>query len=240
MSDNEDRLPKGMEIWKARHDRLRDAVLSSGVSIHTAGGYDTSPLTLYVGTDFTKTLKDAVAERVELKRQEKDYERVARQFAEVGEILGQGADSLPTTARLIVAERDRLRRDLESLQDSLDEQHEVVVPHAAASLPEPDATNPDHLRWAAEMIETFSGWKNLSVRVRQRNVLADELRAYADRLDAARSAEREREQRIEAAITAYFEAAHGSVPANVHSHVRRGMKAALDAAGLLRGGGRGE
>ncbi|WP_139104574.1 hypothetical protein, partial [Gordonia sp. UCD-TK1] len=80
MSDNEDRLTNAMESWKARHDRLRDAVLESGVAIQIAGGCDMSPPTLYVGTGFTKTLKDAVAERIELKRQEKDYERVARQF----------------------------------------------------------------------------------------------------------------------------------------------------------------
>lgn len=238
MSETEDRLLRGMESWKARHDRLRDAVLESGVAIQIAGGCDMSPPTLYVGTDFTKTLKDAVAERIELKRQEKDYERVARQFAEVGEILGQGADSLPTTARFIVAERDQLRRDLESVQDSLDEQHEVVVPHVAASLPEPDATNPDHLRWCADIVDLVAPNDALDPIA---------LRALADRLDAARTVEREREQRIEQAAQVMSEGADRgvasmsweSMPDSIREQWRRNARA-LDAAGLLRGGGRGE
>ncbi|QDK02829.1 hypothetical protein SEA_SQUIDDLY_78 [Gordonia phage Squiddly] len=228
MSDNEDRLTNAMESWKARHDRLRDAVLESGVAIQIAGGCDMSPPTLYVGTGFTKTLKDAVAERIELKRQEKDYERVARQFAEVGEILGQGADSLPTTARFIVAERDQLRHDLESLQDSLDEQQEVVVPSVAASLPEPDATNPDHLRFCADILDPMDG-----------AVDSIYLRARADRLDAARTAEREREQRIEQAARAVFGTVHFDDEL-VTLDLLRVAARALDAAGLLRGGGRGE
>lgn len=223
MSETEDRLLRGMRSWKARHDRLRDAVLESGVAIQIAGGCDMSPPTLYVGTDFTKTLKDAV----------KDYERVARQFAEVGEILGQGADSLPTTARFIVAERDQLRRDLESVQDSLDEQHEVVVPHVAASLPEPDATNPDHVSFAAEIVgETHpkAGYRA-------------ELNDLARRLDAARSAERQREQRIEQAARAIldFENSQFDHQARVIPDIAPiDYARALDAAGLLRGGGRGE
>ncbi len=108
-----------------------------------------------------------------------------------------------------------------------------------ASLPEPDATNPEHLRWAAEMIEIFSAWKNLSVRARQRNVLADELRNEADRLDAARSAEREREQRIEQAARAVFGTVHFDDEL-VTLDLLRVAARALDAAGLLRGGGRGE
>ncbi|OCH79073.1 hypothetical protein A9310_24795 [Gordonia sp. UCD-TK1] len=236
-----------MESWKARHDRLRDAVLESGVAIQIAGGCDMSPPTLYVGTGFTKTLKDAVAERIELKRQEKDYERVARQFAEVGEILGQGADSLPTTARFIVAERDQLRRDLESLQDSLDEQQEVVVPSVAASLPEPDATNPDHLRWAADVTERFVWAKNSGGYTAI--AVVSEMKSEADALDAARSAEREREQRIEAAAKSAYEHHEGFVVRGdgkwqpwdqLSESLREGWRSTVVAAGLLRGGGRGE
>ena len=237
MSDNEDRLTNAMESWKARHDRLRDAVLESGVAIQIAGGCDMSPPTLYVGTGFTKTLKDAVAERIELKRQEKDYERVARQFAEVGEILGQGADSLPTTARFIVAERDQLRRDLESLQDSLDEQHEVVVPHVAASLPEPDATNPDHVSFAAEIVG----------KTHPKAGYRAELNDIARRLDSEQAAEREREQRIEQAAEIACDASAEKSGESTWSKAPEWWKdafrdaaRALDAAGLLRGGGRGE
>lgn len=74
---------------------------------------------------------------------------------------------------------------------------------AKASLPEPDATNPNHLRWAAKMIEITRPGGDSGIRGGQRNVLADGLRAEADRLDAAQSAEREREQRIEAARAAF-------------------------------------
>ena len=109
---------------------------------------------------------------------------------------------------------------------------------ANSALPEPDATNTVHLRFAADVVEDVPDFAwSLEVG---RDDVGFTLRAEADRLDAARTVEREREQRIDTAITAYFEAAHGSVPANVHGDVRRGMKAALDAAGLLRGGGRGE
>ncbi|QDP43682.1 hypothetical protein SEA_PHORBESPHLOWER_54 [Gordonia phage PhorbesPhlower] len=237
MSENEDRLTNAMESWKARHDRLRDAVLESGVAIQIAGGCDMSPPTLYVGTDFTKTLKDAVAERIELKRQEKDYERVARQFAEVGEILGQGADSLPTTARFIVAERDQLRRDLESVQDSLDEQHEVVVPHVAASLPEPDATNPDHLRFAAAVVFKLSeAWAIKPEEPIHHPWTAEDIKSEADRLDAARSAERERERDIKAVATALADS-HKLV--NAQGWIGW-AEVAVDALDALRGGGRGE
>ena len=105
---------------------------------------------------------------------------------------------------------------------------------ANSALPEPDATNPEHWRFAANLIP--GNWR---LRSNDRAITSI-FNEKADALDAARTVEREREQRIDTAITAYFEAAHGSVPANVHGDVRRGMKAALDAAGLLRGGGRGE
>ncbi|QGJ87606.1 hypothetical protein SEA_FAITH5X5_52 [Gordonia phage Faith5x5] len=92
------------------------------------------------------------------------------------------------------------------------------------SLPEPDATNPDHLRFTAHIVDAYLGHLNFMNSVT--------LRAEADRLDAARSAEREREQRIEAAAKVL---ADFTFVAD-----RDGAARALDAAGLLRGGGRGE
>ena len=100
-----------------------------------------------------------------------------------------------------------------------------------ASLPEPDATNPDHLRFAAHIVDAYLRHFNFMNSIT--------LRAEADRLDAARSAEREREQRIEAAARAVFGKVHFD-DEPVTLDLLRVAARALDAAGLLRGGGRGE
>lgn len=103
-------------------------------------------------------------------------------------------------------------------------------------LPTPDMGDPLHLRWVAKAM------RNTVPRVvglpdcQQLGILADWYMAEADRLERERSESAEREQRIEKAITAYFEAAHGAVPRTVYEHVRKGMAAALDAAGMLTGG----
>ncbi len=97
-----------------------------------------------------------------------------------------------------------------------------------ASLPEPDATNPNHLRWAAKMIEIARPGGDSGIRGGQRNVLADGLRAEADRLDAAQSDEREREQRIEAVAKVLADFTFTSE--------RDTAARALEDAGLLRDG----
>ena len=94
---------------------------------------------------------------------------------------------------------------------------------ANSALLEPDATNPEHLRWCADIIDLVAPNDALDPIA---------LRALADRLDAARSAEREREQHIEAAAKVL---ADFTFVADRDDAAR-----ALDAAGLLRGGGRGE
>lgn len=163
----------------------------------------------------------------------------------VDDILGRReGESSHNAARRLVAERDRLRRDLESAQDSLDEQHEVVVPHVAASLPEPDATNPDHLRWMAKLIrqdldEYYKGSITPSANEPNDDWEMDytpaELYKRADALDAARFAEREREQRIEAARTAFV------IASGIATSATDGwIEAVVDALDALRGGGRGE
>lgn len=100
---------------------------------------------------------------------------------------------------------------------------------ANSALPEPDATNPDHVSFAAEIVgETHpkAGYRA-------------ELNDLARRLDADRAAEREREQRIEQAARAVFGTVHFDDEL-VTLDLLRVAARALDAAGLLRGGGRGE
>ena len=99
---------------------------------------------------------------------------------------------------------------------------------ANPSLPEPDVTNSDHLRFCADILDPMDG-----------AVDSIYLRARADRLDAARTAEREREQRIEQAARAVFGTVHFDDEL-VTLDLLRVAARALDAAGLLRGGGRGE
>lgn len=105
---------------------------------------------------------------------------------------------------------------------------------ANSALPEPDATNPDHLRWCADIVDLVAPNDALDPIA---------LRSMADRLDAARTVEREREQRIEQAARAIldfensqFDHQAGVIPDIAPIDYAR----ALDAAGLLRGGGRGE
>ena len=56
---------------------------------------------------------------------------------------------------------------------------------SGAQLPIPDATNPAHLQWTARMIELAQPGGDLPYRASQRNILAEHLRADADRLEAA-------------------------------------------------------
>lgn len=88
---------------------------------------------------------------------------------------------------------------------------------ANPSLPEPDATNPDHLRFCADILDPMDG-----------AVDSIYLRARADRLDAAQSDEREREQRIEAVAKVLADFTFTSE--------RDTAARALEDAGLLRDG----
>jgi hypothetical protein len=96
-------------------------------------------------------------------------------------------------------------------------------------LPEPDATNTIHLRFCADIVDQVAPNDALDPIA---------LRAMADRLDAARTVEREREQRI----VAVADALKASFPTAKNGWWDWAVTAvdALDAAGLLRGGGRGE
>ena len=102
---------------------------------------------------------------------------------------------------------------------------------ANSPLPEPDATNPDHWRFAANLIP--GNWR---LRSNDRAITSI-FNEKADALDAARTVEREREQRIEQAAGA-INNAYRTTPWNDSASVAAAL--ALDAAGLLRGGGRGE
>lgn len=111
---------------------------------------------------------------------------------------------------------------------------------ANSALPEPDATNPDHLRWCADIVDLVAPNDALDPIA---------LRSMADRLDATRSAEREREQRIEAAAKSAYEHHEGFVVRGdgkwqpwdqLSESLREGWRSTVVAAGLLRGGGRGE
>ena len=93
-------------------------------------------------------------------------------------------------------------------------------------LPEPDATNPDHLRFAAHIVDQVAPNDSMDSIC---------LRAHAEHLEAERSAEREREQRIEQAARVMAEKIYA-----LNGSDGLDLARALDAAGLLRGGGRGE
>ncbi|UCZ89040.1 hypothetical protein [Gordonia sp. WA4-43] len=104
---------------------------------------------------------------------------------------------------------------------------------AKTPLPEPDATNPDHVSFAAEIVG----------KTHPKAGYRAELNDIARRLDSEQAAEREREQRIEQAARAIldfensqFDHQAGVIPDIAPIDYAR----ALDAAGLLRGGGRGE
>lgn len=108
----------------------------------------------------------------------------------------------------------------------------AVAEGVAAALPDPDAQNPEHCQFAAELSAQLpptgpnEDWEWTTAR----GLTARQWAERAKSLEAAQSAEAQRDREIEAAVTAYFEAAHGQVPPNVYPHVRKGMAAALDAA----------
>ncbi|QXN74969.1 hypothetical protein SEA_POSH_61 [Gordonia phage Posh] len=149
LADRIERLDHSVDVWKARHDRLHDAVLRSNVAIHIAGGYDHSPMMLYVGPDHVTPLREALAEREQAQARIAELERrpaynsggylaglsgpaellVARNACSVvDEILGRrDGESSHNAARRVIAERDRAQ--------------------------EVDHTDPDQIRRAAGVIE---------------------------------------------------------------------------------------
>ncbi|UYL87907.1 hypothetical protein SEA_MALISHA_78 [Gordonia phage Malisha] len=160
--------------------------------------------------------------------------------------------------RRLVAERDQLRQDLAAHADPYSERNQAAsawmaiskhpligdistLPErgtyaesvrarlneiaANTSLPEPDATNPDHWRFAARLADYMA--KNDSGLADEQAVVRYMLHE-ADRLDAARSAEREREQRIEAVAKVLADFTFTSE--------RDRAARALEDAGLLRDG----
>ncbi|UUG69919.1 hypothetical protein SEA_MORKIE_58 [Gordonia phage Morkie] len=182
------------------------------------------------------------------------------------DILGRrDGESSHNAARRVVAERDRLSllaasdpasHDLVNTNDSLrrDRDHwksecekarqrevEAAMLHdaevAAISLPEPDATNPDHLRFAAAVVFKLSeAWAIKPEEPIHHPWTAEDIKSEADRLDAARSAERERERDIKAVATALADS-HKLV--NAQGWIGW-AEVAVDALDALRGGGRGE
>lgn len=98
----------------------------------------------------------------------------------------------------------QVKAECERLTKIIDDNNAVTkqwVDEAKSTLPEPDATNPNHLRWAADVTERFV-WAENSGGYTAITVVS-EMKSEADRLDAARTVEREREQRIEAARAAF-------------------------------------
>ena len=161
-----------------------------------------------------------------------------------------------------MSENNKYRKLLDSIADVIEFDGVLGVSHlyealprlvrerlAEKRLPEPDATNPEHCKWAAQLLEAIveDVPESEYEQVREVDNTADRLRWRADRLDAARSAEREREQRIEeaaeivcdASAVLSGEATWNKAPDWWKDTFREAARA-LDAAGLLRGGGRGE
>lgn len=112
---------------------------------------------------------------------------------------------------------------------------------ANSALPEPDATNPEHCKWAAQLLEAIveDVPESEYEQVREVDNTADRLRWRADRLDAVRSAEREREQRIEQFISILADCGVVAQTSSGLDNLRQAGEK-LMSAGLLRGGGRGE
>lgn len=106
-------------------------------------------------------------------------------------------------------------------------------------LPTPDATNPVHLRFAADVIEQTAAPKNLGGDGENQDRSARELRAEADRLERERFESAEREQRIEQIEQVIGEAVdHVQHVLNVDEleRVIKSVRTDLDAAGMLTGG----
>ncbi|QSM00097.1 hypothetical protein SEA_CASHLINE_58 [Gordonia phage Cashline] len=104
LADRIERLDHSVDVWKARHDRLHDAVLRSNVAIQIAGGYDHSPMTLYAGPDHVTPLREALTER----EQALQASWASRSCTVVDEILGRrDGESSHNAARRVIAERDR-------------------------------------------------------------------------------------------------------------------------------------
>jgi len=97
-------------------------------------------------------------------------------------------------------------------------------------LPEPDATNPDHLRFAAHIVDQVAPNDSMDSIC---------LRAHAEHLEAERSAEREREQRIEQFISILADCGVVAQTSSGLDNLRQAGER-LMSAGLLRGGGRDE
>ena len=98
------------------------------------------------------------------------------------DVLGaKGTETTVEAARRVVAERDEARQML------------ALAEGVAAELPTPDAGNPAHLRWAADMIELSRPGGDLACRARPRTVLADDLRGRADYLEAEAAEKSQRE-----------------------------------------------
>ncbi|QLF84201.1 hypothetical protein SEA_PYTHEAS_61 [Gordonia phage Pytheas] len=180
LADRIERLDHSVDVWKARHDRLHDAVLRSNVAIHIAGGYDHSPMTLYAGPDHVTPLREALAEREQAQARIADLERrpaynsgghlaglsgpaellVARNACSVvDEVLGRrDGESSHNAARRVIAERDRAQ----------------AVDH----------TDPDQVRRAAGVIEGL-GMDEEDLCPELRRVSARWLRQRAQQLETA-------------------------------------------------------
>lgn len=135
-----------------------------------------------------------------------------------------------------------IRDALEAPEDAdinqlIDIVHALTEQVEKAQLPEPDATNPAHLRFCAGLLALIS--------VREGNAMASNHYGYglpftgnhlidlAKHLEAAQQQADTDEELIDRMVEAYFTAAHGNVPKTVYPHVRKGMRA---AANLLRDG----
>ena len=130
------------------------------------------------------------------------YRKVLDSIANVIELDGVLGDRYLTLPRLV---RERL---------------------AEKRLPEPDATNPDHLRWASDIVD----------QVAPNDVISTWFRSLADRLERIEQAAQVMSENADRGVASM---AWESMPDSIREQWRRNARA-LDAAGLLWGGGRGE
>lgn len=79
------------------------------------------------------------------------------------------------------------------------------------------------------MIELSRPGGDLACRPRQRNVLADDLRGRADRLEAEAAVKSQREAEVEKALKAWHHVGAESLAENSDELERECMRAALDA-----------